>query len=377
MSAPSVARALALGCAVLLGGAARAQDVRQERSDIHRRLQERKAELEALRSQKVSVLELLELSQKMADASSRRAKLLEVELKGVQRRAALAKEQEALARQEVEARLSELSPRLLAMYRLRRRAPLDVLLTARDFAALIWRSRAMRTLLSRDLSLLSDARRAVGYQRRALRQADFLQQWMGSRLEALRAETAEAETRRAEFSDLLSFVRAEASQSSRVIKELERAERQLSTLIEQLETTATSGFGALRGKLPLPTHGVIEVGFGKVVNPRFNTVTVQKGVDIRAVQGMPVRAVAGGKVAFAGWLRGYGNLVIVDHGDGFHTLVAHLADISCAVGDPILGGDDLGTVGDTGSLKGAYLYFEIRQRGLAVDPALWIAPGLK
>jgi septal ring factor EnvC (AmiA/AmiB activator) len=86
-----------------------------------------------------------------------------------------------------------------------------------------------------------------------------------------------------------------------------------------------------------------------------------------------VRAVAPGKVAYAGWLRGYGNLLIVDHGDGFHTVMAHLAQMSRAVGEQLQAGDELGTVGDTGSIKGTYLYFEVRQLGQAVDPALWLA----
>ncbi|MGQ0506891.1 MAG: murein hydrolase activator EnvC family protein, partial [Myxococcaceae bacterium] len=89
----------------------------------------------------------------------------------------------------------------------------------------------------------------------------------------------------------------------------------------------------------------------------------------------PVLAVAQGKVAYAGWMRGYGNLIIVDHGDGFHSLVAHLADLQRGANEPVLPGDVLGTVGDTGSLKGAYLYFEIRQRGLAVDPTPWFDTG--
>jgi septal ring factor EnvC (AmiA/AmiB activator) len=116
------------------------------------------------------------------------------------------------------------------------------------------------------------------------------------------------------------------------------------------------------------------VGFGRVVNPRFNTVTVQKGVDIRAPAGAEVRAIAPGRVAHAGWFRGYGNLVIVDHGDGFHSLVAHLASMNTAMGEEVEAGTLLGTVGDSGSLKGPYLYFELREGGRPVDPGAWLRP---
>jgi septal ring factor EnvC (AmiA/AmiB activator) len=120
---------------------------------------------------------------------------------------------------------------------------------------------------------------------------------------------------------------------------------------------------------------VVEVGFGKVVNPLFNTVTVQKGLDIRAPEGAPVRAVAAGTVVYAGWLRGYGNLLILDHGGGYHSLMAHLATLGPAPGAEVQAGEEVGTVGDTGSLKGAYLYFEIRKSGQAVDPGPWLARG--
>jgi len=142
-----------------------------------------------------------------------------------------------------------------------------------------------------------------------------------------------------------------------------------------MKSSALTGFRSRKGHLPLPVaKGLVEVGFGKVVNPRFNTVTVQKGVDIGARQGDPVRAVAPGRVAHAGWFRGYGNLVIVDHGDGWHTLVAHLGSMKTAMGEEVEAGSLLGTVGDTGSLKGAYLYFEIREKGRPVDPSAWLAP---
>ena len=118
--------------------------------------------------------------------------------------------------------------------------------------------------------------------------------------------------------------------------------------------------------------GVVEVPFGKVVNPKFNTVTFQKGWDVRAHDGAEVKAVAAGKVAHAGWFGAYGNLLILDHGGGMHTLYAHLSALARSVGDEVAEGDLVGLVGDTASLKGPYLYFEIRQDGRPVDPKEWV-----
>jgi septal ring factor EnvC (AmiA/AmiB activator) len=133
-----------------------------------------------------------------------------------------------------------------------------------------------------------------------------------------------------------------------------------------------TGFAAAKGRLPFPAAGPVTVGFGRVLNPRFNTITVQNGIDIGAPAGAPVRAVAAGRVVHAGWFKGYGNLVILDHGEGYHSLVAHLATMRTAMGEEVAAGGVLGTVGDSGSLKGPYLYFEIREHGRPVDPRQWL-----
>jgi len=102
-------------------------------------------------------------------------------------------------------------------------------------------------------------------------------------------------------------------------------------------------------------------------------VTLQRGLDIRAADGTEVRAVYAGTVVHAGWFSGYGNLVILDHGDGLFSLFAHLGTLAHAVGDGVAKGDVLGTVGDTGSLKGAYLYFELRDGQKPLDPERWLS----
>ena len=90
--------------------------------------------------------------------------------------------------------------------------------------------------------------------------------------------------------------------------------------------------------------------------------------------GTPVRSVAPGLVRLAGWFRGYGKIVILDHGDEYFTVLGHLEEIRVDVGDRVTSGDVIGTVGDTGSLLGARLYFEIRHGGEPQDPVDWLLP---
>lgn len=269
----------------------------------------------------------------------------------------------------------KLGPRLAALYRLQKKDALGFLLSASDFATLIKRQRAMKTLVQRDVDALDDLALLSRSQRLAVRRSERLESSAQQYLKALRAEQAVGRARLARFNELLLTVQAEQNSRSRVIAELEASERELAALVTDLASNSTvTGFRARKGKMPFPAAGLVEVGYGKVVNPRFNTVTVQKGIDIRASLGTKVNAVSAGTVVFAGWLKGYGNLVIIDHGSNYHSLYAHLANAEVEVGNEVEEGEALGEVGDTGSLKGPYLYFEIRKQGQAVDPQPWLAP---
>jgi septal ring factor EnvC (AmiA/AmiB activator) len=114
------------------------------------------------------------------------------------------------------------------------------------------------------------------------------------------------------------------------------------------------------------------MAFGRQVDPEFGTQTLRNGVEIDAPAGAQVVAVADGRVLFAGWFRGYGQMVIVDHGADDLTVLGYLDALSVKKGDMVRAGQEIGTVGETGSLSGAGLYFEIRAGGKPVDPQIWL-----
>jgi septal ring factor EnvC (AmiA/AmiB activator) len=130
----------------------------------------------------------------------------------------------------------------------------------------------------------------------------------------------------------------------------------------------------LQGKLLPPVQGRIEVHFGDQKHPRYGTILQHRGVDFRpgGGPGVPVRAVFTGQVAYVGWLTGYGETVILDHGRGWHSIYAHVENIRVRVGDVIKSRARVADVGQSGSLKGRYLYFEIRRNGIPVNPEEWL-----
>ena len=339
-------------------------------------LEAQRALVRALRAQSGNAEAAFGVYAGLARVSAARAAALSAQMRVLGNRLATAEAEEALARAVLESRVARLRPRLLSLYRLTQRSPLEVLLPAEDVATFAWRARALSSLVRSDLSALDEMRSVVLFQRSRLEQLDAWKRQMGSRLSELRAEAEEAAGQQTELGEALQLLQAKARAAGSVLAELARSRAQLQAVASVLEEPEPAGFGALRGKLPLPAPGHVEVAFGRLVHPKFNTVTVQKGLDIRAPAGAPVKALAGAIVAWSGWLGGYGNLVVLDQGDGYHTIYAHLAEVLRPVGARVFPGEVVGTVGDTGSLKGAYLYFEVRRRGLAVDPMPWVGAAM-
>ncbi|MBI4995831.1 MAG: peptidoglycan DD-metalloendopeptidase family protein, partial [Rhodocyclales bacterium] len=132
---------------------------------------------------------------------------------------------------------------------------------------------------------------------------------------------------------------------------------------------AGGAFAALRGRLALPVRGEIASRFGK---PRPEGGTTWKGLFIRAAEGSEVKAVAAGEVVFADWLRGFGNLLVVDHGDDFLSVYGNNQSLLKETGQRVAPGEVVATVGNTGGNPESGLYFELRHQGQAFDPIRWV-----
>ena len=146
-------------------------------------------------------------------------------------------------------------------------------------------------------------------------------------------------------------------------------EAQSAKLPDAEPAQATGTFARLRGRLPFPVKGSIAAHFGK---RRDDGQSIWKGLFMRAAEGAEVRAVAAGTVVFADWLRGYGNLIIVDHDDDFLSVYGNNQSLLADAGKKVTAGARLATVGSSGGQAESGLYFELRHRGMPFDPARWL-----
>jgi murein hydrolase activator len=202
----------------------------------------------------------------------------------------------------------------------------------------------------------------------------------------IEVEEAEFRSRKREKAALLANVREEKGLNEQTLRELEESSVSLWAMIRKAEqerkaarTVSPSRPKAVReavpgtGRLPWPSEGRVLTRFGMQRHPQFKTMVFRRGIEIAVREGEPVRAVSDGQVVYADWYKGYGKLVIIEHGPGFYTLYGNLSRLDLNNGDPVARGQVLGLAGETGSLKGAKLYFEIRRNGEAQDPLSWLA----
>ena len=197
---------------------------------------------------------------------------------------------------------------------------------------------------------------------------------------ALRKRSGQLASEREAKRRLVASLHEDRAGERAALVELETAERALEETLASLgaapgpgaEDVAGPPFLTLRRRLAPPVDARIVRSFGLEVDSLDRTETFHSGVVFEAPLGTPVRAVAGGSVRFAGWFRGYGRMAILDHGGGYFSVSGHLDELEVGVGDRVAPGQAIGTVGETGSLAGPRLYFEIRRGAQALDPGDWL-----
>ena len=173
----------------------------------------------------------------------------------------------------------------------------------------------------------------------------------------------------------LTETREDRAKREVALNELRGASSELGRLVGTLSdehATPQLDVRKFRGLLDWPAAGRVTAGFGTVVHPRFQTEVPHPGLDIETREGTDIVSVFDGQVVFASWMRGYGLTAIVDHGHGLLSIYAHAAVLLIEPGEQLLRGQRIGKVGETGSLRGPFLYFELRVDGRPADPAAWL-----
>ena len=341
------------------------QDIRSISDRLARERNQRKNEQAALAN---AEQELARLALERRDTSERLDQALARELRLLARAEAL----EAAIRQ----RRAALAEQLRIAYRVGLRSRLKALL-AREDPTGISRVLALHGYLGRArldaIAALAEEREELQQVRAEQRALALELQALGERQTAARAEQNQAlRARRAALEALEDSIRNQTEK----LAEMRESAEELEALLEELADALADippeieiePFADHRGELPMPVNAPLRATFA---DRRSGDIDWQ-GWLIGAEVGQQVRAVAYGRVAYAEWLRGYGMMLIVEHGDGYMTLYGQNQSLVAAVGDWVAPGDVIALAGNSGGNSAPGLYFQIRHDGRPVDPAGWI-----
>jgi murein hydrolase activator len=287
-------------------------------------------------------------------------------------------------RQNLTGRLQEnkayVKKRLFAFYRMRMIGSLDMMGMPASMFDFFVTENAMKQIVRSDFQILENQARDL------------------DRLQTLGAQLAERKDAKDKMEQDLArqvrIIEQEARKKQGIRQEIQRKKSLSLAALASLQKSAKaldekmhafgekkyifegeSIFSRQKGQLAVPVTGKIVSRFGPRQSGDYKSFTFQSGIDIKVERGEPVRSVFKGEVLFAEWLKGYGNLVIINHGENYYTLYAHLQEVFKKKGETVETGEVIATAGDSGSLKGAGLHFELRHHGKPVDPLKWLQKG--
>jgi septal ring factor EnvC (AmiA/AmiB activator) len=269
-----------------------------------------------------------------------------------------------------------LGKRLRALYKEGKMFPVKVLFSAEDYNDLIQKMKYM------DLLMYHDSRIFDNYQKRWKQIKEEERKLSEAKEKLVQFETAalqkknEIEKEKGNKSKFLRAIKNKKVYFIQTRKELLKASENLNSLIAKLEEKKISGQGLSfvdkKGHMLSPVNGKVINRFGRVRDKRFQSYIINNGLNLKVEKGTKVHPISQGSVLFAGSLEGYGNLIILGHGDQYHSLYGHLDNILVQTGDYVYEDRAIGLSGDSGSLVGETLYLELRHKGKPIDPAPWL-----
>lgn len=292
----------------------------------------------------------------------------------------------------------DMERRLVSTYKAGEIGALRMFFSAESFPQLAENIRYMRSILDNDKKVFAEYNQKIDELRKLklnLEQDVDKKEHIKKNISLKKEEIEQEKNKKAAY---LLQVRQNRSSYEKSLKELQGNASRLQTMISKLEAMSRrkvvpskhikpgmkskpleesapvpdKGFASQKGRLSMPVRGQIVESYGKHKHPEFNSYTFSKGVSIAAATGNDIKSIYDGSVIFADSFKGFGNMIIVDHGGGYFSLYAHAAKLLKKVGAEVSKHETIATVGDTDSSKGSMLYFEIRHQGKPVDPAGWV-----
>jgi septal ring factor EnvC (AmiA/AmiB activator) len=358
---------------------------KQRLKKIEQQIKSVKDEINNLQKKESGYLETLHKIEKLLQDTEKELQAIERDLELAQKE--IKKGEDELIREKhiLKERTIVLESRLREIYKRRLTGYLEILFNSESFSDFLTRFRYIKNILSLDAEVINDIRQQM-------KKIENNKMNLENREEilSLLKKEVEKEKENIEFSikakkSIINKIDSQKEAYLKSLKELEQSSQEIENIIERIykqqegdskkasqKEAPTITLKPKRGILALPIQGKLISEYGRQKNTDFNTYTFNSGIDISAPLGQVVRAAGSGEIIYTGSIKGYGQIIIIDHGGRTTTLYAHLSKILIDIGDKVKKGQPIGQVGDSGGVSSTRLHFEVRVEGKPTDPMNWL-----
>lgn len=362
--------ALSLLISLSVTGTALADDLEDQLADLQRQAEEQQAKTNEASAKVESVSERLRQIQEELRVATAEYKEVKGQLDSVEDK--ISDNTELLQKTEADLKVKnkKLQQRLRDIYINGQISYVDVLFGAKDFADLMTRMDVLKRIIKHDYDLIMKVKeeKATVENTRAQLEKDKAEAEV--LVTDAQAKKAKVEDKESEQQVLLDQAIYDRDTSERMYEEIMAASQEVANMIRRshMSSAGYSGAPAGAGGMIWPISGPITSEFGWRTHPIFGTARFHSGLDIGGDYGMPIYAAASGTVIYAGWISGYGNAVIIDHGGGVTTLYGHNDSLNVSEGENVAQGQVIAMCGSTGNSTGPHCHFEVRENGEPVSP---------
>lgn len=362
--------ALSLLISLSVTGTALADDLEDQLADLQRQAEEQQAKTNEASAKVESVSERLRQIQEELRVATAEYKEVKGQLDSVEDK--ISDNTELLQKTEADLKVKnkKLQQRVRDIYINGQISYVDVLFGAKDFADLMTRMDVLKRIIKHDYDLIMKVKeeKATVENTRAQLEKDKAEAEV--LVADAQAKKAKVEDKESEQQVLLDQAIHDRDTSERMYEEIMAASQEVANMIRRshMSSAGYSGAPAGAGGMIWPISGPITSEFGWRTHPIFGTARFHSGLDIGGDYGMPIYAAASGTVIYAGWISGYGNAVIIDHGGGVTTLYGHNDSLNVSEGENVAQGQVIAMCGSTGNSTGPHCHFEVRENGEPVSP---------
>ena len=361
------------------------EDFKKKAVNINRKIAKQKVELNTFIIKEKNILTSFNDADFALNKARKSVSAIKKEVAGIEKKIHEISELYIDLAEKIKTSEEYVSKRLVALYKLHWLGKIHVFASAESKSEIFQRENALERILAHDedkqkklIANKTKVKNLLGIMNNKKKEKNNLAQEL---IEQINIISLEKEKRSRLLADIRSkkFLGISAIESLKnSANELDETMKALSIEFKQLKQVKqikTNNFTSFKGLLNMPVKGKIISFFGHYKNTKFNVKNFRSGIDIKADRGEPIHALYDGMIIYSSWFKGYGNMIVIAHGENYCSVYAHIEEFFKTKGDKIEQNEVIATVGDTGSMVGSGLYFELRHHGKPVNPLGWLNLG--